>query len=48
MHITSVKIIPLHPTKAPETTRALLDNIKPAILVENPDRLFKKEIEFVG
>ena len=45
MHMTRVKIIPLHPTNAPETTRALLESMNPAKLVEKPDRLFKKEIE---
>jgi hypothetical protein len=45
MHMTSVKMIPLHPTKAPATTSALLESIKPAMLVENPERLFKKEMD---
>ena len=45
MHITKVKMIPLHPTNAPETTNALLESIKPAALVENPDREFRNEID---
>lgn len=43
--MTRVNMIPDTPTKAPDTTKALLDIINPAILVENPDRLFKKEMD---
>jgi hypothetical protein len=45
MHMTIVRIIPLQPTNAPDTTRALLESINPAALVENPERLFKKLME---
>ena len=45
MHITMVRMMPLQPTKAPETTKALFESINPAALVEKPERLFKKLIE---
>ena len=39
LHMTMVRITPLHPTKAPETTKALLESMKPAAEVEKPDKL---------
>jgi hypothetical protein len=43
-HMTSVRIMPLQPTKAPVTTSALLESMKPAADVLNPDSEFKKLI----
>merc|ERR1719482_1914856 len=45
VHMTAVRIIPEHPTKAPATTRALLESMKPAAEVLKPERLFRKEMD---
>lgn len=43
-HMTSVRMMPLQPTKAPVTTSALLESMKPAAEVLNPESEFKKLI----
>ena len=44
LHIIFVNIIPLAPTKAPDTINKLFKITKPAAHAANPEQLFNKEI----